>query len=386
MNGVASFAALLAAAPAWCVAALALALDWALGEPRRWHPLVGFGHCAQALERWLCVSAGADGAQSAASGRLRGVVAAALAVLPPVALCGLLCRVSLLGPALAVAVLYAVVGHRSLCDHARAVREALDRGDLTEGRRRVGLMVSRDTADMSAARVAGAAAESVLENGNDALFGALFWFFVAGAPGALLYRLVNTLDAMWGYRTPRYLYFGWAAARLDDLLNLIPARLTAASYALTGSLRMALRCWRAQGVRWESPNAGPVMAAGAGALGLKLGGGAFYHGEWHERPALGEGREPAAVDITRAVRLVQRSLLAWIAVAGVGALLAGGCELFQWRLSQQSQRIHEALARTGVLTRLFESPASVRFGLPGSEPEWQRLATALHALPGETRA
>ena len=323
MTAGASTAALLAAAPAWCVAVLALALDWALGEPRRWHPLVGFGYCAQALEHWLRVPAGADGPQSAASGRLRGVAAASLAVAPPVALCAVLCRVPFLGPALSVAVLYAVVGHRSLCDHARAVREALDRGDLIEARQRVGLMVSRDTADMNAARVAGAAAESVLENGNDALFGALFWYSVAGAPGALLYRLVNTLDAMWGYRTPRYLYFGWAAARLDDLLNLIPARLTAATYALAGRLRTALRCWRLQGVRWESPNAGPVMAAGAGALGVKLGGGAFYHGEWHERPALGEGREPAAIDITRAVRLVQRSLLIWIAVAGVGALLDG---------------------------------------------------------------
>ncbi len=127
---------------------------------------------------------------------------------------------------------------------------------------------------------------------------------------------------MWGYRTPRYLYFGWAAARCDDLLNLIPARLTALTYALAGDFRAALRCWRGQGVLWDSPNAGPVMAAGAGALQLRLGGGAFYHGQWRMRPELGEGAEPQATDISRALRLVRRSLLIWMAVAGAGALLA----------------------------------------------------------------
>ncbi len=317
MKAVASATALLASIPAWWLAVSALGIDCALGEPRRWHPLVGFGNWARALEQWLRVPI----ESIATSGRLRGVLAASLAVLPPVVLCTLLCRVPFLGPLLSVAVLYTVVGNRSLCDHARAVREALDRDDLTAARRRVALMVSRDTGDMSATRVAGAGAESVLENGNDALFGALFWFFIGGAPAALLFRLVNTLDAMWGYRTPRYLHFGWAAARSDDLLNLIPARLTAATYAVCGHLRTALRCWRVQGIRWESPNAGPVMAAGAGALGVRLGGGAFYHGAWRERPALGEGSEPVAADIARAVRLVQRALLMWIIVAGVGALL-----------------------------------------------------------------
>jgi adenosylcobinamide-phosphate synthase len=304
----------------WCLVLLALALDWALGEPRRWHPLVGFGAFAKALERRLHVRGESDPGRAAVD-RVRGLLAASLAVLPPVALCAALGRVELVSLPLSVLVLYGVVGHRSLRDHAVAVREALERGDLPEARRRVGRMVSRDTAEMSATRIAGAAAESVLENGNDALFGALFWFFVAGAPGALLYRLVNTLDAMWGYRTPRYLYFGWAAARCDDLLNLIPARLTALTYALTGHCRAALRCWREQAVHWESPNAGPVMAAGAGALQLRLGGGAFYDGEWCERAALGEGAEPEAADITRALRLVERSLLVWMGVAGLGALL-----------------------------------------------------------------
>jgi adenosylcobinamide-phosphate synthase len=308
----------------WCVTVLALGLDWWLGEPRRWHPLVGFGAYAQALERWLHVPGEAEGGRAARDPG-RGAVAACLAVLPAVALCAALCRVPVIGTALIVLVLYGVVGHRSLYDHAHAVQQALDRGELAEARRRVGLMVSRETADMSATRVAGAAAESVLENGNDALFGALFWFAVAGAPGALLYRLVNTLDAMWGYRTPRYLHFGWAAARCDDVLNFIPARLTALTYALAGNFRAALRCWGQQGVLWDSPNAGPVMASGAGALQLRLGGGAFYHGHWRVRPELGEGTEPQATDIARALRLVQRALLIWVGVAALAALL-------DWRL------------------------------------------------------
>lgn len=299
---------------------LALVLDRWLGEPRRWHPLVGFGSGAQWLERRLRAPPNSE-RDRAVRQRVCGALATALAVLPPVAVCAALGRIPALGTALGVGVLYIVIGHRSLHEHACAVQQALGRGNLPEARQRVALMVSRDTADMNAGRVAGAAAESVLENGNDALFGALFWFLVAGVPGALLYRLVNTLDAMWGYRTPQYRYFGRAAARCDDLLNLLPARLTALTYALAGRFRAALRCWRQQGPLWDSPNAGPVMAAGAGALQVRLGGGAFYHGQWRARPELGEGAEPGAIDIARALRLIQRSLLLWIAVVGVGALL-----------------------------------------------------------------
>jgi len=136
--------------------------------------------------------------------------------------------------------------------------------------------------------------------------------------------LSNTLDAMWGYRNARYNYFGWAAARLDDVLNFIPARLTALSYALLGHTRSALHCWRQQAAAWESPNAGPVMAAGAGALRVRLGGAAIYHGESEQRPLLGCGMAAGAADIARAVRLVRNTLYAWLIIITLAMLLAAG--------------------------------------------------------------
>jgi adenosylcobinamide-phosphate synthase len=287
----------------------AVLLDAILGEPRRWHPLVGFGKWAHNLERIL---------NTATNVKMRGVLAVVLAVAPWVALVALTTasdRVPFVARCVvSVLALYFAIGHQSLRQHASSVHEALTRDDLPEARRRVGMIVSRDTGSMAGPAVASAAVESVLENGNDAVFGALFWFVVGGAPAAVLYRLVNTLDAMWGYRTPRFLHFGWAAAKFDDVLNFVPARLTALTYALIGHTKTALYCWRSQASAWESPNAGPVMAAGAGALGVGLGGGAYYHGEWEERPPLGVGPPPDAASILAALRLVWLGIIAWLLV------------------------------------------------------------------------
>ena len=284
----------------------AVLLDRLLGEPRRAHPLVAFGRMAHWIEQRVH-----------ADQRARGVFAWLLAVLPSVLLlqAAQQCLPKWLAWCIAVLVLYATLGLRSLGEHALPVAEALQRNDLDAARQAVGRMVSRDTAPLNAQQVAAAATESVLENGNDAVFGALFWFAVLGAPGALLYRLANTLDAMWGYRTPRYERFGWAAARIDDVLNFLPARLTAFTYALGGRFESAIRCWHAQAPYWDSPNAGPVMAAGAGALGVKLGGAAPYHGTWEARPELGEGGAPNADAIHRALSLLRRGVIIWLGAA-----------------------------------------------------------------------
>lgn len=281
-------------------------LDGLLGEPRRWHPLVAFGRLAERIEQRF--NAGGSGWRS------HGVSAWCLAVLPLTLLVGVLAQVGVFGWAVEVLALYAALGLKSLGEHAQPVAQALRLGSLQLARERAGYMVSRNTAELDATGVARAGTESVLENGSDAVFAALFWFLVAGAPGVVLYRLSNTLDAMWGYRNPRFERFGWAAAKIDDVLNYLPARLVALTYALLGKTALALRCWRQQAPQWDSPNAGPVMAAGAGALGVSLGGAAEYHGQLHQRPQLGEGPPAQARDIERALNLVYGGVLLWLAL------------------------------------------------------------------------
>lgn len=300
--------------------AAGLLADRLLGEPRRWHPLVGFGNWAKAIERRLR-RPGDSHRRELALGLLAWLAAVAPWVGLALALRGLHPQAHW---AVDILLLYFALGGRSLAEHAEAIAAPLAAGDLPQARDRVSWIVSRDTRALDEAGVARAATESVLENGNDAVFGTLFWFLVGGGPAALLFRLANTLDAMWGYRTPRLRYFGWAAARIDDVLNFFPARLTALSYALCGATRSALACWRAQAPAWDSPNAGPVMAAGAGALHLSLGGAAVYHGAVEQRPPLGEGAAPGAADIDRAVTLVASALRLWLTVA---LLLALGVHL-----------------------------------------------------------
>ena len=279
----------------------AVLLDRLLGEPRRFHPLVGFGYLAARIERRL-------NRRSLAGGGLAWL----LAVGPWVALAFWLRP---LAPwVVDVALLTFALGAQSLCEHAAAVAQPLQQGRLDEARLRVGWIVSRETSGLDESGVAKAGVESVLENGNDAIFATLFWFALLGGPGALLFRLANTLDAMWGYRTERFNLFGRVAARLDDALNWLPARLTALTYALLGQTRTAFACWRTQAPGWDSPNAGPVMAAGAGSLGVRLGGAAIYHGQQEIRPPLGAGPAPVAADLGRAITLIRRSLGLWLAV------------------------------------------------------------------------
>ena len=283
------------------VAAVALFLDRWWGEPRRFHPLVGFGRLASGVERRLYRDS-----------RGAGVLAWLLVVVPPVLLTVWLVSTPL-RPIFEIVLLYLVIGWRALEEAGKKVLAALEHQDLPGARHAVAQLVSRDTADMDETQASAATLESLLENGNDAIFAPLFWFVVAGAPGAVLYRLANTLDAMWGYKTTRYLHFGWAAARLDDVLNYLPARLTVLSYALAGALKPSLQCAWTQGRGWKSPNAGPVMAAGAGALGIRLGGPACYQGQWQERPVLGTGRLPQLADIGRSADLMTRALGIWLA-------------------------------------------------------------------------
>ncbi|MGH8807828.1 MAG: CobD/CbiB family cobalamin biosynthesis protein, partial [Noviherbaspirillum sp.] len=196
-----------------------IALDWVLGEARYWHPLVGFGNLARFIEHRL---------NGGGLRRAKGLLAWALAVMPPVLLAHWLIAQAaradvLLAATLHVLLLYFCLGLRSLHDHVLPIGQALAKNDLPLARQLTSRIVSRDTGRANASDLAKAAVESTLENGNDAVVGTLFWFLVAGGPGVLLFRLANTLDAMWGYRSERFLAFGWFAARTDDGLNWIPA-------------------------------------------------------------------------------------------------------------------------------------------------------------------
>lgn len=300
------------------VVLVALLLDRILGEPSRYHPLVGFGALADYMEGSLNKDGDAGVVQ-----KLKGIFALLLVISPFVVISILVTW--LLGDAPYVmaafssVVLYAAIGGRSLIEHAERIRRPLMDKDLPAARAAVGMIVSRDTENLEEADIAKAATESVLENGADAIFAAIFWFCVLGIPGVILYRLSNTLDAMWGYKNTRFMAFGWAAARLDDVLNFIPARLTALSYALVGETKQAIKCWRQQGFTWKSPNAGPVMAAGAGAINVALGGAAQYHNRVQLRQGLGPSEDdggdvPQAQSIGKACALLKRTVVLWCVV------------------------------------------------------------------------
>ncbi len=289
----------------------ALGLDKLIGEAERFHPLVGFGNLAKRIEAALN-----RGTQL----KFKGMLAVVLCVFPLTLLgyiIGLWVSDDLLANIiLSSFILYIAIGWRSLTEHATTIYDALNTHDLALAREAVSRIVSRDCAELNETEIAVAATESVLENGADAIFAAIFWFLIAGIPGVICYRLTNTLDAMWGYKNQRYKHFGWAAARLDDVLNYFPARLTALSYALTGHTRHALRCWFKQARLWKSPNAGPVMSAGAGAIETSLGGKAVYHGVSHLRPLLGlrlsKTTRASSLSIKKACTLINKALLLWL--------------------------------------------------------------------------
>lgn len=295
---------------------LSLLLDHYLGEPTRFHPLIGFGNVAQWLESLLNKGKKWQGAVAwgCAVVPITGAVYAVQELLISSASLWLLSGFN-------IVVLYLAIGQRSLLEHANWIYQPLKAGDLEQARIKIGWIVSRDTEAMDSHQITSSTIESVLENGNDAIFGALFWFALLGAPGAVLFRLVNTLDAMWGYKTERWKEFGYVAAKLDDLLGWIPARLTAVSYALLGNTKTALNAWRSQASHCSSPNGGPVMTSGAGALGITIGGDTYYHGQLVKKKSMGQGSDATMDDIQRAIKLVSNTSKLWLAVLLAASML-----------------------------------------------------------------
>lgn len=293
------------------VCVLALALDHVLGEPRRLHPVVGFGGLATALEKRL------NTAPERPWRSLPAGIAAVLLLTVPLLCLAIWISVALHGLWLILTqamVLWLAISLRGLAEHGQAVADPLQAGNLESAREQVSRIVSRQASALDEQGVAAAATESMLENGADAVFASLFWFLIAGIPGVVMQRMVNTLDAMWGYRSPRFLYFGRAAARLDDFMGWVPARLTALGYTLLGNHKLAMWCWRHQAPQWDSPNAGPVMAAGAGALNVRLGGPSPYPNGVKQRPVLGGAQRATAASVEAAIRLVRHGVWLWLGV------------------------------------------------------------------------
>jgi adenosylcobinamide-phosphate synthase len=276
--------------------------DLVLADPRRGHPVAGFGAAAAAVERVTYRDTRIAGA------------AHVIVLVGAVSLLGSAVQrdARRRGPRWSVAATavatWIALGGASLARTGLAMSDLLSRDDVDGAKRLLPSLCGRDPAQLDAAGLTRASLESVAENTSDALVAPLLWATVGGVPAVLGYRAVNTLDSMVGHRSPRYVRFGWAAARLDDAANYLAARLTAALVVLCapvvgGSPSGAVRAWRRDAARHPSPNAGVVEAAFAGALGVRLGGPTQYQYELQIRPTLGEGMPPSVADLRRAVRL-----------------------------------------------------------------------------------
>jgi len=304
---------------------LALLLDSILGDPR-WlpHPVRLIGRLAIGVEN-IC-------RKLVSSERMAGVFAV-LIVLAVTGLTGLsLIRLGSLlhpwlGQLISVLILYSCFAARDLVAHSNRVYAALEKDDLDEARRRVGMIVGRDISALDRAGVVKACVESVAENTVDGVTAPLFWAAVGGPLGALLYKAVNTMDSTFGYKNERYLDFGWAPARLDDLANWLPARITAVVMVAAAwfSRRSAVGAWRVfrrDRNNHASPNSGQSEAVMAGALGIQLGGPAVYFGKPVLKPVIGnDTMSPEPIHIDRANRLL-------VATTALMTLLLLGIRLF----------------------------------------------------------
>lgn len=292
----------------------ALALDALIGDPdwlwrRLPHPVVGFGHLISAMDRTWNRETMSDGKRRVAG------VAVVLVLLAVALLIGFaahaIATVHTVGDLLIILIAAVLLAQRSLDEHVRRVATAFSQGGLTAARQAVAMVVGRNPETLDQAGVCRAAIETTAENFSDGVAAPAFWFAVAGLPGLIAYKAINTADSMIGHKSPRYMAFGWASARLDDGLNLIPARLSGLAFALAaplvgGATATALTIMWRDAPRHRSPNAGWPEAATAGALGLALAGPRIYAEGRVDDPYINAGActDAAPADIFRALRLL----------------------------------------------------------------------------------
>ena len=304
--------------------AVAMAVDALLGWPswlfaRIGHPVTWLGRLISAID-----AAWNRDSDPPAFRRAAGVAGALLVIAISVAIGWVLQSLLPWGwiEIILVGVLaWPLVALRSLHDHVAAVAKPLQAGDIAAARAAVSRIVGRDPATLDEAGIARAAIESLAENASDGIVAPVFWGALFGLPGILGYKAINTLDSMIGHRSERHEAFGWAAARIDDVANFIPARLTGFLFALLASRRSeALSCMTRDARRHRSPNAGWPEAAMAGALGVRLSGPRIYRGSATDEPWLNEGaRDPLAADISQGLTIYRRAMLL---LAGLLAILA----------------------------------------------------------------
>jgi len=293
-----------------------IALDRFLGTRFRHRPLQYVDRLAQSvgefcygspnLNRWLRL--------------FLGVLTLLVIILPAAVLAQGFSSIPYLGSIVDLALLYLALGASSLKEQACALNKALDADDLSQAREILNQLVSRHIQAMDEESISLTTIEWLLKKGCEQVFGVLFWFVLAGAPGLVVYRLANILAARWGYPSPRYRYFGWTVARLNDLLGWVPVQLNALSYILLGKQALAWRCWWRQGLSRHSLTVESAIAAAAGALGLQLGGSVQYYQRIVHHPPLGDGLLPKGSDIHRALNMLYQALGLWVALI----LFAGG--------------------------------------------------------------
>lgn len=301
--------------------AAGFAADVVLGDPSRGHPVAAFGKAAAVVEQ-------CGYGDSRAAGVRHLVVTAGPVILAGVAQHRLARRTFMAEVISTAAVTWVCLGATSLAREGEMMARLLADGELEMARARLSHLCARSADGLSADDLARGTVESLAENTSDAVVGTMFWGAVAGVPGMLAHRVVNTLDAMIGYRNQRYRHFGWAAARLDDVVNLVPARLTgvlfcALAKCVGGHPRRAWTTMRRDCQQHPSPNGGWCEAAVAGALGRRLGGRNDYGGQVEDRPVMGDGCWPQVGDIAPAVRLTRLVGIAAAGLATLGALWYG---------------------------------------------------------------
>lgn len=321
---------------------IALLLDWIFGEPNKYHPLIGFGHYANKVERWLN-----DQQSKGHVLKFRGVIAWLLTIIPVLIFLLIymwfysIFQLFYFSIIIDSFILYLAIGHKSLKQHAlnvyyplsqigNEIRQEQSNG-LINARQQVARIVSRDASNLNESEISRATIESVLENGHDAIIASLFWYMVGGLPLLILHRLANTLDAMWGYKNERFQSFGWFTAKIDDFLGWPSAKITAFLYAVQGKrlsiFILSIKNAYQQSKYYKSLNGGWAMAAGATVLNIQLGGTSVYDNIETQSIILGKGNRVTKNDILRSVLLIRNASLIWLGLLWLVVVIF---KLFVW--------------------------------------------------------